>query len=133
MWKLFSFRRLGSILFHSITVEVNSEKNYALYLMKEPCLHFQKCHFWTNLVQKLKIVSLCWNLGHRPTQICRIQWWYSLLVSNWNFPFEANWVQKIKIDSLSWNLLARLILIRRNHCWYSLFLFKTRNTLFAKI
>ena len=33
--------------------------------------------FWANLVQKIKIVSLGWNLVSRFIRICRIQWWCS--------------------------------------------------------
>ena len=33
-----------------------------------------KYHFWTNMVQKIKIVSLSWNLGPLLIRICRIQW-----------------------------------------------------------
>ena len=35
-------------------------------------------HFWTNLVQKLKIVDLNWDLVPQISWICRIQWWCSL-------------------------------------------------------
>ena len=41
----------------------------------------QKYPFWANLVQKVKIISLSWNLVPTIIQTCRIQWWYSL------FPF----------------------------------------------
>ena len=33
--------------------------------------------FWANLVEKIKIVSLSWNLVPRLVRICRIQWWSS--------------------------------------------------------
>ena len=36
-------------------------------------------HFWANLVQKIKNVSLRWNLILKLVQICRIQWCCSLL------------------------------------------------------
>ena len=32
--------------------------------------------FWANLAQKIKIVSLSWNLVTRSIRICRIQWWW---------------------------------------------------------
>ena len=38
----------------------------------------QKYPFWKNFFQKLKIVSLSWNLVPWLTQICRNQWWCSL-------------------------------------------------------
>ena len=39
-----------------------------------------KYPFWANLVQKIKIVSLSWNLRIRLIGICRIQWWCSLFL-----------------------------------------------------
>ena len=90
--------------------------------------------FWVNLVQKIKIISLSWNLVSRLIQICRIQWWYLLfLLLMGNTLFWANLVQKIKIISWSWNLVPRLIQI----CWIqlccSLFSFLTRNALLGQI
>ena len=41
----------------------------------------QKFPFWANLVKKIKIVSLSWNLVSRLIRICRNQWW------SWFFPF----------------------------------------------
>ena len=38
----------------------------------------QKYCFWANLVQKIKIVTLNWNLVLRLISICRIQWWFLL-------------------------------------------------------
>ena len=35
----------------------------------------RKYLFWKNLVQKIKIVSLSWNLVHKLIRICTIQWW----------------------------------------------------------
>ena len=65
---------------------------------------------WVNLVQKLKIVNLIWNLVLRLIQTCRVPWWYSLFL--FFLPenlFWVNLVQKIKIVSLSWNVAPRLI------------------------
>ena len=31
-------------------------------------------HFWVNLVHKIKIISLFWNLAPGLIPICRIQW-----------------------------------------------------------
>ena len=36
----------------------------------------QKHPFWANLVQKIKLVSLSWNLVARLIWKCRIQWWF---------------------------------------------------------
>ena len=38
----------------------------------------QKCSFWANLVQKVKIISLSWNSVPTLFRICRIQWRCSL-------------------------------------------------------
>ena len=40
----------------------------------------QKYHFGATLVQKIKIVSLSWNLILRLIWICGIQWWCSLFL-----------------------------------------------------
>ena len=49
--------------------------------------HTQRCEFsvidkkhpfWTNLAQKIKIVSPSYNLVPKPIRICRIRWWWSL-------------------------------------------------------
>ena len=40
----------------------------------------QKNPFRANLVQKIKIVSLSWNLVQNLIRICRIQWWCSLFL-----------------------------------------------------
>ena len=87
----------------------------------------QKLLFWANLVQKIKIVSLSWNLVPRLIRICRILWscftgntlLFKFGRKNKNFqfkqkfsvldrkhPLRANLVQQIKIVSLSWNLVS---------------------------
>ena len=35
----------------------------------------RKYPFWANLFQKIKIVTLSWNLAPTLIRICRIQWW----------------------------------------------------------
>ena len=57
----------------------------------------RKYHFWANLVQKIKIVSLRWNL--------------ILQYQDQKCPFWASLFQKIKIVSLSSNLVPKLIKI----------------------
>ena len=52
----------------------NSITVFAFYVLD------QKHHLWTNLVQKIKIVSLSLNLVPRFIRICRIQWWCSLFL-----------------------------------------------------
>ena len=52
---------------------------------------------WTNLVQKIKIVSLSRNLVPKLFRTCRIQWWFSLsLFLDREHLFRAIW---------SWSLL----------------------------
>ena len=59
--------------------------------------HMQKCNFLeylsqANLVQKIKIVSLSWNLEPSLSQICRIQLWCELfLFWNRNILFGQIW------------------------------------------
>ena len=50
--------------------------------------------FWANLVQKIKIVGLGWNLVSRLIRICRIQWWCSLFCFRAETPFLGKFGQK---------------------------------------
>ena len=116
----------------------------------------RKYPVWDNLVQKINIVSLRWNLIPRIIWICWIQWCcslFSFLTGNtllgqiWSklsiftafmFPirnalFWVNLVQKIKIISLSWNLVPILIRICRVQWWCWLFLVLIDNILFGQI
>ena len=53
----------------------------------------QKYSFWANLFQKVKNVSLNWNLVTRAIGICRTQWWCSrFFILDWKYPFRANLV-----------------------------------------
>ena len=92
-----------------------------------------KYPFWTNLIQKIKLVSLSLNLVPRLIRICRnsmTSFTFSALDCK-NF-FWANLVQTIKIVCLSWNLVTRLIRICRIQWWCLLFLFQTGNTFLDK-
>ena len=69
----------------------------------------RKHPFWANLVQKIKVVSLSWNVVPRLIQICRIHCWCSYFPFYLgNSLFGQNLVQKIKIVSLSRNLVPGL-------------------------
>ena len=81
----------------------------------------RKHHFLENLVQKIKIASLSWNLVLKLIRICRIQWCCSFFCFRPENHFLSNLVQKIKIAGLSWNLELRLIRICRIQWCYSLF------------
>ena len=94
----------------------------------------QKYHFRENLVQKIKIISLSWNLVLTLIRTCRIHWGcFSFSVFDRKYTFWANLVQKIKIISLSWNLVPTLIRTCRIQWWCSLFLFLIGNSLFGQI
>ena len=107
----------------------------------------RKYPVWDNLVQKIKIVSLSWNLIPRLIRICWIQWCcslFSFLTGNAllgqifpklsiftvfvlfpirNPSFWENLVQNLKIVRLRLNLLASLIWICRIQRRCSLFCF----------
>ena len=62
--------------------------------------------FWPNLVQKIKVVSLSWNLVLRIISICRIQWWCGdfLLSAEISFlnkfdPILQNCLVKVKFSN----------------------------------
>ena len=76
-----------------------------------------------NLVLKIKIVILSWNLLPRLIRMCRIQWDVQFLCFQPEVFFWANSVQKIKIISLSWNFVFGLIWIWRIQWWCSFFCF----------
>ena len=99
----------------------------SMMLLTFSFFHWKKLS-WTNLVQKLKIVSFSWNLLHRLIQICRTLWWYSpFLFSTRSKPFGLIWSKKKnnnnKTVSWSWNLIPRLIWICRIELWRSFFVF----------
>ena len=94
----------------------------------------QKCPFWVNLVQKVKIICLSWNLVPTLIQICKFQWRCSLF----SFPirnalFWKNLVQNVKIVSLRLNLLTSIIRICRIQRWCSFFSFSIGNALLGQI
>ena len=69
---------------------------------------FDRNHpFWATLVQKIKIVSLSWNLVLRLIQICRTQLWCSLfLFYNENTLFRQIWskASKFLVSAEVWYL-----------------------------
>ena len=59
----------------------------------------RKYTFWANLVQKIKIVSLNWNLVPRLIRIYNIQWWYHFfLFWSGNNLFGQVWSKKSKLS-----------------------------------
>ena len=84
-----------------------------------------KYPFWANLVQKIIIFSLSWNLVLRLIRICRIQSCRSFFMfSTENTLFRQIWSKKSKIVNFSWNLVPKLIRICAIQWWCSLFLFE---------
>ena len=60
--------------------------------------------FWTNLVQKMKIVSLSQNLVLRLTPVCRIQWWCSFFFCNrLKTRFLGNYLDLSKVSKMNHN------------------------------
>ena len=55
---------------------------------------YQKYPFWVNLVQKVKIISLSWNLVSTLIRICRIQWCCSLFHFRTEIPFLGKFGSK---------------------------------------
>ena len=68
----------------------------------------QKYSFCANLVQKIKIVCLSWNLVPRPIRIWRNQW-CPLFLFWLETTLWVNLVLNTKIVNLSWKLVSRLI------------------------
>ena len=88
--------------------------------------------FWGNMVQKIKIVSLSWNMV--PIQISNLNMQNSMVVFTfsvweWKHWFGVNLVEKFNIVSLKENLVPKPIRICRIYWRCSLFMFSTRNTI----
>ena len=73
--------------------------------------------FGGNLVQKIKIASLCWELVLRFIRIWRIQWRCSFSVFGWKYLLKF-FFSKIKIACWTCNLKPRLIWICRIRWWF---------------
>ena len=65
-----------------------------------------KIPFWTNLVEKFKIVCSKWNMILRLFWICKIQWLYPFCVLDWKQPFfckfgpiNQNWQFELKFGT----------------------------------
>ena len=76
--------------------------------------YMQKCNFleyqfWANLVQKIKIVSLSWNLKLSLSWICRIQLWCELFLF-WtrNILFGKIWSQNSKLFKVKFGTQTNL-------------------------
>ena len=59
----------------------------------------RKYTFWTNLIQKVKVISWSWNLVLTLIRTCRIQWWDSLFLSLiGNTRFRQIWSKESKLS-----------------------------------
>ena len=80
----------------------------------------RKYLFWTNLAQKIKIISLSWNLVLR---LIRVWLFNAEFIFFWpkNSFLEQIYPTKIEVVCWSWNLEPRLIEICRIWRWFSIF------------
>ena len=68
-------------------------------VMLNPSVFDWKCPFWANLVQKVKLICLSWNLVPTLIRTCRIQWWCSFfLFLIGNTLFGQIWSKKSKLS-----------------------------------
>ena len=63
---------------------INSNKQNSMVVFTFSILDC-KYHFWANLVKKVKIVSLNWNLAPTIKGIYRVGWWCLLLNRKYSF------------------------------------------------
>ena len=92
----------------------------------------QKFLFGVNLVRKIRIFSLIWNLVAGLIRICRIQCWFSLFLFLTGNTLWTGLVPKLRIVFWKWNLVPRIIRICRIQWWCSLFLFSTGSIFFLR-
>ena len=78
----------------------------------------RKHPFWANLVQKIKIVSLGWNLVPRLIWICKIEWWCSLFLfltgsTFWGKlgPKNSNCPSKLKLGTKTKSNMQNLLVV----------------------
>ena len=74
----------------------------------------QKNPFWVNLVKKIKIVSLSWNLVPRLIWISEIQWWCSIVLFLTINIFRGQIWSKIFGNTLNLIQKIKRIILRRN-------------------
>ena len=89
-------------------------------------------HFWENLVQKIKIVSLSWNLVLTLIWIWRIHWWCSFFLFWLEVSFLGKFVCKNRSCLLNLKLERRLIWICKIRWWISFFPFVDQKSIFPK-
>ena len=77
-WPLFFFRQIGPKNWNcqiklKFGIKTNSNMHNSVVVFPFSVLH-RKYRFLPNLVQKIKIVSLSWNLLPRLIRMCRLEW-----------------------------------------------------------
>ena len=81
----------------------------------------QKYPFLDNLVKKIKIVSLRWNLIHALIPISRIQWWCLLFFDfDQKCPFWTDLLQNVEVVSLKWKLFTFSVFDGKYSFWANL-------------
>ena len=81
----------------------------------------QKYPFLDNLVKKIKIVSLRWNLIHPLIPISRIQWWCLLFFDfDQKCPFWTDLLQNVEVVSLKWKLFTFSVFDGKYSFWANL-------------
>ena len=92
-----------------------------------------KHHFWANLVQKIKIVDLFWNLVVKSnSNMKNSMGMFTFSVINGKHLFWVNSVEIFKFVNLTRNSVLRLIQICRVQWICSLLLLWTGNTVLGK-
>ena len=80
MFKTMRFLRPSKCSKATVELRFTSQKANACSPWSACSAFDWKYSFWVNLVQKLKIVSLSWNLLLKLIRICRITWWCLLFL-----------------------------------------------------
>ena len=75
---------LGEIWWKKI---VNLNLSFVPRLILNSIFIITKYSFWVNLVRKIKIVCLSWNLIHTLIRIWNFEWWWSLFLFWPKIPF----------------------------------------------
>ena len=92
---LFKFTGFLYILFQMFCPRLQTDSNIQNWMVVSTFSIFDQTYpIWVNLVQRIKIVSLSWNLVRRLIQISKIQWcssffcfWSAWFVEKINFAF----------------------------------------------
>ena len=104
-------------------IETNSNMQNSMTLFSFFTFEW-KYPFWAKLVQKIKILTLCWNLVLTLIRACRIQWWcpfFLFLIGNTLFGQISSKKSELSVEAEI--LVPGLIRICRIQWYCSRFLF----------